>query len=136
MDGVCGICRSEETVSNEWKGKMKKILVYLMRFGLQMIYSVLKLFPTKKNKIVFLSRQSDTLTPDFEMVQQELRREDPEVEIVTIAIGLRARAAADCAVCLRSRDRPCAACIIWQQLRYVCWMRIGLRSRCCITKNR
>lgn len=63
---------------------MKKILVYLMRFGLQMIYSVLKLFPTKKNKIVFLSRQSDTLTPDFEMVQQELRREDPEVEIVTI----------------------------------------------------
>lgn len=51
---------------------MKKILVYLMRFGLQMIYSVLKLFPTKKNKIVFLSRQSDTLTPDFEMVQQEL----------------------------------------------------------------
>ena len=63
---------------------MKKILVYLMRFGLQLIYSVLKLFPTKKNKIVFLSRQSDTLTPDFEMVQQELRREDPEVEIVTI----------------------------------------------------
>ena len=63
---------------------MKKILVYLMRFGLQMIYSVLKLFPTKKNKIVFLSRQSDTLTPDFEMVQQELRCEDPEVEIVTI----------------------------------------------------
>ncbi len=63
---------------------MKKILIYLMRFGLQVIYGILKLFPTKKNKVVFLSRQSDTLTPDFEMVQQELRREDPAVEVVTI----------------------------------------------------
>ena len=63
---------------------MKKVLIYLMRFGLQMIYAVLKLLPTKKNKVVFLSRQSDTLTPDFEMVQQELRREDPQIEIVTI----------------------------------------------------
>ena len=63
---------------------MKKILIYLMRFGLQVIYSILKLFPTKKNKVVFLSRQSDSLTPDFEMVQQELRREIPEIEIVTI----------------------------------------------------
>ena len=63
---------------------MKKILIYLMRFGLQVIYGILKLFPTKKNKVVFLSRQSDTLTPDFEMVQQELRREDPNIEIVTI----------------------------------------------------
>ena len=63
---------------------MKKVLIYLMRFGLQMIYAVLKLLPTKKNKVVFLSRQSDTLTPDFEMVHQELRREDPQIEIVTI----------------------------------------------------
>ncbi len=63
---------------------MKKILIYLMRFGLQVIYGILKLFPTKKNKVVFLSRQSDTLTPDFEMVQQELCCEDPDIEIVTI----------------------------------------------------
>ena len=32
---------------------MKKVLIYLMRFGLQMIYAVLKLLPTKKNKVVF-----------------------------------------------------------------------------------
>ncbi len=63
---------------------MKKIAIYIMRFGLNLIYAVLKLFPAKKNKVLFLSRQSNTLTLDFRLTQEELKREDPAIEIVTI----------------------------------------------------
>ena len=55
-----------------------------MRIGLNFIYAVLKLFPTQKNKVLFLSRQSNTLTLDFKMTQEELRRERPDIKIVTI----------------------------------------------------
>ena len=63
---------------------MKKIAIYIMRFGLNLIYAVLKLFPARKNKVLFLSRQSNTLTLDFKLTQEELKGENPEVEIVTI----------------------------------------------------
>ena len=63
---------------------MKKIAIYIMRIGLNFIYAVLKLFPTQKNKVLFLSRQSNTLTLDFKMTQEELRREQPDIKIVTI----------------------------------------------------
>lgn len=55
-----------------------------MRFGLNLIYGVLKLFPARKNKVLFLSRQSNTLTLDFRLTQEELEREAPDIEIVTI----------------------------------------------------
>lgn len=63
---------------------MKKIAIYIMRIGLNFIYAVLKIFPTQKNKVLFLSRQSNTLTLDFKMTQEELRRERPDIKIVTI----------------------------------------------------
>ena len=63
---------------------MKKIAIYIMRLGLSIIYAVMKLFPTKKNKVVFLSRQSNEITLDFKMTQEELKKKKPEVEIVTI----------------------------------------------------
>ena len=63
---------------------MKKAAIYIMRFGLSLIYAILKLFPTKADKVLFLSRQSNTLTQDFKMTQEELRAEQPDIEIVTI----------------------------------------------------
>ena len=51
---------------------MKKIAIYIMRIGLNFIYAVLKFFPTQKNKVLFLSRQSNMLTLDFKMTQEEL----------------------------------------------------------------
>ena len=44
---------------------MKKIAIYIMRLGLSIIYGILKLFPTKESKVLFLSRQSNELTQDF-----------------------------------------------------------------------
>lgn len=63
---------------------MKKIAIYILRGGLGFLYFFLKLLPTKPNKVVFLSRQSDTVTLDFQLTQDRLRAERPDVEIVTL----------------------------------------------------
>lgn len=63
---------------------MKKAAIYFMRFCLSVIYAVLKLLPTQRNKILFLSRQSSTLTTDFRLTQEELKRQNPDVKIITI----------------------------------------------------
>lgn len=63
---------------------MRKIAIYIMRFGLNLIYGVLKILPVQANKVVFLSRQSNTLTLDFRMTQEELRKQCPDIKIVTI----------------------------------------------------
>ncbi len=54
---------------------MKKIAIYIMRFGLSLIYAILKLFPTQKGKVLFLSRQSDSLSKDFQMLEDELQKQ-------------------------------------------------------------
>lgn len=61
-----------------------KIILRLFKILLQAIYAPLKVFPTNKNKILFLSRQSNECTLDFKMLQDELLKKDPALEIVSI----------------------------------------------------
>lgn len=63
---------------------MKKIAIYIMRLGLSIIYGILKLFPTRENKVLFLSRQSNELTQDFQDTQKLLLEKRPDAEIVTL----------------------------------------------------
>ncbi len=59
----------------------------IIKFGkscLQILYSLLKLFPVKSNKVLFLSRQSDELSLDFVMLKEELLRQDSSLRIVSI----------------------------------------------------
>ena len=63
---------------------MKKIVIYIMRLGLSIIYGFLKFFPTQENKVLFLSRQSDEITQDFSDTQELLRQKKPGVKIVTL----------------------------------------------------
>lgn len=63
---------------------MKKAAIYIMRFCLSVIYAILKLLPTQSKKLLFLSRQSDSLTTDFRLVQEELKRRVPSIKIVSI----------------------------------------------------
>ena len=63
---------------------LKKIAVYIMRLGLGIIYWFMKLMPVKENKVVFLSRQSNELTLDFQRTQDLLREVKPDAEIVTV----------------------------------------------------
>jgi CDP-ribitol ribitolphosphotransferase len=59
-----------------------RILIAVATWKARAIYAVLKaLFPAR-NKVVFLSRQSDTPSRDFTLLAEELRARDPELEIV------------------------------------------------------
>lgn len=63
---------------------MKTAAIYIMRFCLSAIYAVLKLLPMQHDKVLFLSRQANSLTTDFRMVQDELKHRNPDIKITTI----------------------------------------------------
>ncbi len=63
---------------------MKKLAIYIMKFCLNFIYTFLKLLPTKKDKVLFLSRQSNTLTLDFQRIQDRLKKDMPYIKMVTL----------------------------------------------------
>lgn len=60
------------------------ILINLYIFILNIIYVLFKLFPTKKNRILFLSRQTNKPSIDFRMIIEELKQNYPEYEIKVI----------------------------------------------------
>ena len=52
---------------------------------LGIIYAVMKLlFPTKNNRILFISRQSDEMSLDFLMLKEEIEKQDSKAEIIAI----------------------------------------------------
>ena len=58
---------------------MKWILA-VAKLGLQLIYLLFRPFPVQ-NKVVMLSRESDTPPIDFVLIQEELARVSPETEV-------------------------------------------------------
>ena len=61
-----------------------RIAVILLRWILNFIYFFMKLLPTNKNKVLFLSRQSNTPTEDFIFLEARLRELKPELKTVMI----------------------------------------------------
>ena len=59
-----------------------KIAVILLRWALNFIYFFMKLAPCDDNKVVFLSRQSNTPSDDFLMLKAELEEIKPNIKIV------------------------------------------------------
>ena len=55
--------------------------LYIVRFGMCFIYFFIKLFPMKNNKITFLSRQSDKVNIDFELLEEQFKKECDNIEI-------------------------------------------------------
>lgn len=58
-----------------------------IKFGkciLNILYAVLKLFPIKSNRVLFLSRQADELSLDFVMLREELLRRNANMQITAI----------------------------------------------------
>lgn len=55
--------------------------LFLLKFGLRFIY--LLFYPLKaQNKVVMLSRESDTPPVDFRLLEKEIKRRSPDTEIV------------------------------------------------------
>lgn len=59
-------------------------LCQLLKLNLKIVYFILKLFPTNNEKIVFISRQSNTLSFDFIMLKEELLKINNKFKIVFI----------------------------------------------------
>lgn len=61
-----------------------RIAITLLRWVLGFIYFFMKLFPTDKNRVVFLSRQSDKPTEDFVFLEKRLKEKKPDIKTVMI----------------------------------------------------
>ena len=55
---------------------MKIILIKIGIFILNTIYFFIKLFPINKNKVTFISRQSNEVSLDFTMIAKELKQQN------------------------------------------------------------
>jgi len=60
---------------------MKVLLIAILKFGLRVIYAPLKLLKTK-NRVVYLSRQSNEKSIDMRLLEAAVRKEDCTVEQV------------------------------------------------------
>ncbi len=63
---------------------MKLIALKIGIAILNVIYFFIKLFPIQKNKITFISRQTNEIPIDFKMLINELKNNNPNVKIVTL----------------------------------------------------
>lgn len=61
---------------------MKKILIILLKLFLKTIYFFMKLLSVNNKKVVFISRQSDKITLDFQMISDKLLEENPNIKVV------------------------------------------------------
>ena len=66
---------------------LRDALAVVAGFGLRTWYRLMDLFPRSRRKVVFLSRQSDSIPPDFELLIEALRKRFPDVRVA--AVGSR-----------------------------------------------
>ncbi len=59
---------------------MKNIILILLKYGMRFIYFFIKLFTPTQNKAVFLSRQSDVLSENFQLIAEELQQREPNIK--------------------------------------------------------
>jgi len=51
------------------------IFMYIFKFSVRVLYAIFRLFPSKENKVTFLSRQSDFPPIDFKLIEEELLKQ-------------------------------------------------------------
>lgn len=68
-----------------------RFVISLYKFGLNIIYFFIKLFPTK-NQVAFISRQSDKPSIDIELLQTKLNEKYPDINVVVLCKTLKAGA--------------------------------------------
>lgn len=61
---------------------MKKIIIIILKFFLKIVYFFMKLLPTNNKKVVFISRQSDKITLDFQMINEKIIEEEQKIKTV------------------------------------------------------
>lgn len=66
---------------------MTKLAILVVKFFLNLIYGFMKLLP-RDDRIVFLSRQSNDISLDFFMLQEELKARNSQVKIFSVCCRL------------------------------------------------
>lgn len=66
---------------NNIKKYILSILLIIFKVHLRIIYFFIKLFTTPKDKVVMLSRQSNEINVDFIMLQDEIKKQNPNTEV-------------------------------------------------------
>lgn len=66
------------------KEKVVQIAICIVKTILRLVYTVMKLLPVNKNKIVFCSRQESDVPLDFKLIQATLKHRMPNVKCVNI----------------------------------------------------
>lgn len=61
---------------------MKIILIRFFLIFIRVIYFFLKLIPTNKNKIVFISRQTNEMHIDFKLIKEEIEKRNSNIKMV------------------------------------------------------
>ena len=51
-------------------------ILYIVKLGMSFIYFFIKIFPIQKNKVTLLSRQSNEINVDFDMLLDELKKQE------------------------------------------------------------
>ena len=67
---------------------IKFLVLGIAKYGMKAIYLPIKLFP-RRDKTVFISRQSDVISIDMAMLKDRLKEVRPEHEVVVLARKLR-----------------------------------------------
>lgn len=62
---------------------MKYLIIRIWQFCMRVIYFFFKLLKTK-NKITFMSRQTNTRNIDFDMIIDEIKKQDETIEIIVL----------------------------------------------------
>lgn len=63
---------------------MKKFLIVCLKIFLNFIYLFIKLFPMRKNRVVMISRQANSITLDFRLIKEKLLRDNPKMEVIVL----------------------------------------------------
>lgn len=58
------------------------MIIKIFKFCLSIVYALLKLLPTNKNKIVFISRQTNYIHVDFDMIRKEISKRNKNIKMV------------------------------------------------------
>lgn len=63
------------------KNFILSLIIYIARFGMSFLYFFIKLFPIQKNKITMISRQSNTINIDFQMLLEYINEHYPKMKV-------------------------------------------------------
>lgn len=69
---------------------LKSAAIRLFRAVMSLIYAVMKLLIRQRPQVVFLSRQSDAPSEDFRLIEEQIRRLEPDTEVCfSCRLGLK-----------------------------------------------